>query len=500
MEKKRLIDYFKGNGYKISLALGEIQLTKEPIGQGGNGVVYEATVNDKIVAIKFLVTEATGNSRKQKLNRFIAEYFNVITIKNTTNIVRYIDYDLLKFSDKDGDIEIPVIIMKRYDFSLTKLQKTNNQEEFLTLFKFLTSTTDRIHSEGIIHRDIKPENILVENNYFVLADFGIASYNPEIFKIMADTDKKERIGNRLFSAPEQEEGGIEAHPTMDIYAIGQVLQWYATGSTHRGTGRQKITTVFKDLNVYDRIIDRCLEQNPNSRFQSISELNEYLKRSREKDLFEYLFLFNRVCRSSFPRNEYGVLHSVDKNKIDRLLQTFKDNEKEFADTLWWLDGNGDFEFKLTQKGNGIWKFWDNEYDIKEVWVHYESSVYNDFVLFHFQKGEPFEFEGQKRNYTAIVDGLHHISYSEYTNGFAEIEGKVWDLSEHQVEFIDREEKEGYFFIGTRFHCILQYKNEERIRDFISTLLDENRQPTIEELKEFQWQIRKHKDPDVRMQL
>jgi hypothetical protein len=111
---------------------------------------------------------------------------------------------------------------------------------FLNLFKFLISTIEKIHNEGIIHRDIKPENILIENNNYLLADFGIASFNPEIFKIIAETDKKERVGNRLFSAPEQEEKGVEAHPTMDIYAIGQVLQWYATGSTHRGTGRQKI--------------------------------------------------------------------------------------------------------------------------------------------------------------------------------------------------------------------------------------------------------------------
>ncbi len=75
-----------------------------------------------------------------------------------------------------------------------------------------------------------------------------------------------------------------------------------------------------------------------------------------------------------------------------------------------------------------------------------------------------------------------------------------DLSKHQVEFIQREEKEGYFFIGTRFHCILQYENEESILDFITTLLNENRQPTIEELDNFQRHIRKHKDKDVRKRL
>lgn len=463
-------------------------------------MVYEANINGNTVAIKFLVTEATGNSKSRKLARFVAEYFNIITISDTANIVRYVDYDLLKFKDENGDTEIPVIIMKRYECSLSKLQETNNKEEFLKIFKFLINTTAKIHEEGIIHRDIKPENILFENDHFVLGDFGIASYNPDLFKIMAETDKKERIGNRLFSAPEQENSGIKAHPTMDIYAIGQVLQWYATGATHRGTSRQRITTIFNDLEIYDRIIERCLAHQPENRFQSIDEIREYIKRSRVKDIFEYLYLFNRVCRSSFPRNEFGVVHSNEKDKIDRLLQEFKKHEKEFENSLWWLDGSGDFEFKLTQKGNGIWKFWDSEYDLTDVWVHYDASVYNDFALFHFQKGEPFDIDGKSMNYTAIVDETHHISYSEYSNGYAEIEGEIWDLSKHNVEFIDRQDKEGYFFIGTRHNCILQYQNEPLIRDFIEKLLLENRSPTIEELRDFQWHIRKHKDNEVRMRL
>jgi len=496
----RLSNYLKSNKYKITLSVGEIQLLKKPIGQGGNGIVYEGKINNKIIAIKFLVTDAKGNSKKQKLKRFLAEYFNIVTIQNTSNIVRYIDYDILNLSDKEGKVEIPTIIMKRYESSLAKYKKANNEEEFLRLFSFLISILEKIHSEGIIHRDIKPENIFIEGNEFALADFGIASYNPDIFKIMASTDKKERIGNRLFSAPEQEDGGIEAHITMDIYSMGQILQWYATGNTHRGTGRKKITTVFKDLQIYDQIIDKCLEHNPNKRFQTALEIKEYLKQNSEKDIFEYLYLFNEICRSNYPRNDLYIVHSNDLDKIDRILEAFKKNETEFKKELWWTDGNGNYDFTLNQKGNGIWKFSQNEYSIKEIWIHYDSSVFNDFILIHYQKGEPFEFEGTERYFTAIVNDQHHISFSEYQNGFAEIGGKILDLSEHKIEIIEREDKEGYFFIGTRFHCILQPDNDERIREFISVLLTENRSPTINELQKFQKEIRKNKDMEVRIRL
>lgn len=500
MSLPRLLEYFKSHSFKINLVLGEFTLPKQ-LGQGGNGIVYEAMINEKEVAIKFLVTDSTGNTRGKKIQRFLAEYFNIITIKENSYVVRYIDYDLLVFEDAYGELEIPVIIMKKYDCSLAKQQKNKSQEEFLYLFKFLLSSIQQIHDEGIIHRDIKPENILVDAKEFVLADFGIASYNPEIFKILANTERKERLGNRLFSAPEQEEPDVSPHPTMDIYALGQVLQWYVTGSTHRGTGRKSITTEFPELTIHDRIIDRCLEQNPNKRFQSIKEINEYLESGKNKDIFNYLYLFNKICRMSFPRNDYNTLHCDDKNKIDRLLANFKEVKKDFDNTLWWVDGNGSFDqFDFDQKGNGIWKLEDSEYDITNVWVHYDASVLNDFVLARYQAGQPFEFEGTKLFHTVIVDGKYTIPYSEYANGFAELEGNIVDLSTQKVEFIERQEKSGFFIIGTTYTCVIQYQNEEEIRSLFDRLLVENRLPDIEEIKEFERKTRKTKHEEVRMRL
>lgn len=496
---KRFSKYIKDKNKIITLTLGEVELI-EILGQGGNGIVYSGKILDEIIALKFLITEATGKILKTKTSRFLAEYFNVVTIEDSKGIVKYIDYDILNFEDEEGSVVIPVILMKKYDSSLVKLQETKNKDEFIILFNFLLDTLDKIHTNGIIHRDLKPENILVDKSNFVLADFGIASYNPEIFNIRAVTEKKERIGNRLFSAPEQEQEGVDAHQTMDIYALGQILQWYSTGSTHRGTNRQSITTVFKDLRVYNNLIETCLSQNPKNRFQSIAEIKEYLKRSREKDIFEYLYDFNRVVRSNFPKNDFRIIHSTDKKRIDRLFQTFKDNEEKFDRDLWWHDGSGNLDFTLNRKGEAIWKFGDSEYSIKEIWIHYDNSVFNDFILVHYEQSEPFIIENKEMFYTTIVDDEHHISYSEYQNGFAEINGDIVDLSEHKVEFIERQKEDDYFFIGTRYHCILRPKNDENVRNFIQKLKDNNGIVDIEEFREFQWEVRKHKLTEVSMRL
>lgn len=495
MIDKRFLQFIKERNKLITLTLGEVQLLVV-LGRGGNGIVYSGKILDETIALKFLISDASGNKLKTKTNRFLAEYFNVVTIEESKGIVKYIDYDILNFEDKEGLVSIPVILMKKYDSSLSDLQKKKNEEEFKKLFNFLLDTLEKIHSNGIIHRDLKPENILVDKFNFVLADFGIASYNPEIFSVRAETDKKERIGNRLFSAPEQEITGIASHPTMDIYALGQIMQWYSVGSTHRGTGRQKITTVFKDLGVYDSIIDNCLSQNPDNRFQNISDIRTYIKRSREKDIFEYMSDFNRVLRSNFPKNDFGIIHTSDKKRIDRLFQTFKSNEEAFENTLWLHDGLRNTEFTLTQKGESIWKFLDSEYSIKEIWIHYDNSVFNDFVLVHFEPSKPFIIDGKEVFHTAIVDDEKHISYSESENGYAEIGGDIIVLSEHKVEFIDRQEEEGYFFIGTRYHCILMSKNDKNVRNFIQRLKIAAGEISIENFNEFQWEVRKNKLPEV----
>jgi len=497
--KERFSKYLNDNNSKIVLSVGEINLT-DKIGEGGNGIVYRGEIFGKTFAFKFLLSNASGKSLKTKTDRFLAEYFNIITIEKTNFVVKYVDYDLLNLNDDEGSAFIPVIMMKEYESSLKLDESENKGRNFLKLLHFLLDAVEEIHNQGIIHRDLKPENILVKNGKYVLADFGIASYNPEIFEIRAKTVKNERIGNRLFSAPEQEVSGTEAHPTMDIYAIGQILQWFATGSTHRGTGRKRIALKLENERIYNGIIESCLNNEPRKRFQSISEIKQYLKESREKDIFEYMSDFNRVVRSNFPKNNWGFVHSDDLERIDGLLQTFKDNEKSFDNKLWWHDGSGNTEFTLTKKGLATWKFGDSEYSIKEIWIFYDSSVFNDFILVHHNKSEPFIVDGEETFYTALVDNKHHISYSEYQNGYAEIDGKVVDLSDHKVEFIERAKEDDYFFIGLTCHCILQLKNDKTVREFIENLKIKDGNIDIEELKEFQWKIRKNKLPEVLMRL
>ncbi len=498
---KRFLEYIKKCDKTISLTLGEIKLLKT-LGQGGNGIVYSGKILDKNIALKFLISDATGKTLETKNKRFLAEYFNIVTVENSDGIVKYIDYDTLKFNDSDGHVIIPVILMKEYKSSLNQILPLTDSKDFIAVFNFLIDTVEKIHNCGIIHRDIKPENILVGDSNFALADFGIASYNPEIFSIRAETGKKERIGNRLFSAPEQETSGIDAHPTMDIYAIGQIMHWLIFSETHRGTNRKQISSVFPDLEKYDYIIERCLSNDCQNRYQSINEIREHLKSlfSREKDIWEYIYKFENILAENYPKNELGIVHSNNLKRIDKLFQSLKDCEDEFENHLWWHNGSSNIDFKLSQKGKGIWHLNHREISIEEIWIHYDLSFFNDFIIVHYKKGEPFIIDGREQFYNIFVDDKFEITYSEYENKRAEINDEIINLDDHKVELIERAKEEGFLIISTRFHCALRTANDKIVREFMEKLKSTKGKIDLEEFQELELKIRVHKHSKVEMDL
>ncbi|QEM03735.1 protein kinase [Mucilaginibacter rubeus] len=491
-----LTKYFKSVNKIIPSDLGEITLIK-PVGQGGNGLVYEASLHGKKIAVKFLLTESSGNIKKSKEDRFLAEYFNVITLPFKKSIVRYFDYAVFQPTINDIVQYIPMILMELYDGSLNKLQANATEEQFEELFKFLVDTVGFVHNNGIIHRDIKPENILYQNRQFILTDFGIASYNPELFAAKAITDKAERLGNRNFSSPEQENAGTSAAETMDIYAIGQVAQWFATGSTHRGTGRKRITTKFTGLSKYDSVIDKCLQHDPAARFQNIAEIKAALGVDKFVDPFQDFYRFHDMLTRSFPRNETGTIYCDNADKINRLFENIEKYQPELDKKLWCTSNFGDHDFNLKKSPfTGRWKFDTLEYKIKDIWVHYDTSFFNDFVLVHYLKDDPFKFENKHYMGVTVVDNSFIISPSEAHNGYAEVNDEVITLSEHQTEYIEREQEEGYFLISTGDQCAHYWPNMDDIRKFIEDLLKQELIPTIDEVKVLEKKIRNRRPLEV----
>jgi Tol biopolymer transport system component len=149
------------------------------------------------------------------------------------------------------------------------------------------------HRAGLVHRDLKPANIMLTASGAKLLDFGLAkpvrSLTGDDATRAANDDVTEvgvAVGTLAYMAPEQLEGRA-ADARSDIWAFGCVLYEMLTGSRPAGprhgvdsrAGRDEMaaelggSAVATDL---DRLIRKCLAQDPNARWQSATDLRDAL--------------------------------------------------------------------------------------------------------------------------------------------------------------------------------------------------------------------------------
>jgi eukaryotic-like serine/threonine-protein kinase len=139
----------------------------------------------------------------------------------------------------------------------------------LELAAGLAEGMSAIHSAGVIHRDLKPSNVLLAQDGPRVIDFGIS--------VAAETSQLTRagllIGSPGYMSPEQVEGR-EVGPASDIFSLGAVLAFAATGEAPFGNGSAPTLAyraVYRQVNL-DRVpaevrglIDRCLAKDPGQR-------------------------------------------------------------------------------------------------------------------------------------------------------------------------------------------------------------------------------------------
>lgn len=268
MEKNELRRIIKEKkGFESLFGWMEIE---ETLGEGGNSLVYNATIRETPLAVKFLLN-ANNN------NRFKAEYLNTVFCeRKLVNCIHYIHMGEWVIKED----KILYIIMDRYNKSLKQdLQEVDQYEigQLKKLFNQLSLALESLERCLIIHRDLKPENILIDadGNYYI-SDFGIAHYS-ENAPIKGHTRRGDRLANYQFSAPEQYNKDGKVDFSSDIYAFAQILYWTVFKETVRGENGKHITEIYgcdKEVDYIDRIIHICLNNDQTKRPQSIMEIRD----------------------------------------------------------------------------------------------------------------------------------------------------------------------------------------------------------------------------------
>ncbi len=118
----------------------------------------------------------------------------------------------------------------------------------------LIEALQAIHARGLVHRDLKPGNILIAADGPRVIDFGIS----RALHGTALTATRTTMGTPAYMSPEQAEGG-EIGPPSDVFSLGSVLGFAATGLTPFGGG--------EPLAIIYRIVggDPDLSRSPRAR-------------------------------------------------------------------------------------------------------------------------------------------------------------------------------------------------------------------------------------------
>ena len=126
-----------------------------------------------------------------------------------------------------------------------------------------------IHSAGLVHRDLKPSNVLMAEDGPRVIDFGIS----RAMEASTVTNTGMLVGSPGFMSPEQAEGH-EVGPSSDVFSLGAVLAFAATGEGPFGTG-SSVALIYRLVHNppdLDRLpietrplIERCLDKDPGRR-------------------------------------------------------------------------------------------------------------------------------------------------------------------------------------------------------------------------------------------
>ncbi|TDI46078.1 MAG: tetratricopeptide repeat protein [Acidobacteria bacterium] len=257
----------------------------EKVGEGGMGRVYKALdlELDRPVALKTIRPEK-GKSR-EVLERFKQELIlaRKITHKNVIRIYDLGESDGMKF------FTMELIEGENLRETLQKRKKIP-VKECLSLMTQILSGLGEAHRQGVVHRDLKPQNIMVDQEDVVrIMDFGIARTADSATM----TGTGEMMGTPDYISPEQVKGDT-ADAKSDLYACGVILFELLTGETPF-KGDTPIAKIVARLQVkppsprdknseipgyLERIVLKCLEVDPELRYQNAEEVLQDLEREQ----------------------------------------------------------------------------------------------------------------------------------------------------------------------------------------------------------------------------
>ncbi len=268
------------NKFEITQLLG--------VGGVGFGVAANHTELGQKVALKFLKPEMLANS--QVAGRFAQEALAAARIRSE-HVARVFDVGSLA----DGT---PFIVMEFLDGrDLFDIVTQDGPQPVRRAVDYVLQACEALadaHSCGIVHRDIKPENLFLLRRsegieLIKVLDFGISKLALTGSNIKSKVPLVKTmlpVGSPVYMSPEQIRASKDIDHRTDIWSIGCVLYELLTGgAAFDAPSLTQLSAAILEMNPnppslsrpeipieLDIIVKRCLEKNPNDRFQNVAQL------------------------------------------------------------------------------------------------------------------------------------------------------------------------------------------------------------------------------------
>lgn len=263
------------------LLQGKYRILHE-IGQGGMAVVYKGldTVLEREVAVKVLHPHLAGRAdsriRLQREAKAVAKLHH-------PNILEIYDYS---GAECEQSYIVTEYIRGETLKDFTDRHTPSLPEVGAMIVHEIAGAVAHAHEAGIIHRDIKPENMMIrDDGALKLMDFGIA----QIVDMQQMTVTGALVGSPAHMSPEHVEGRPLDYRS-DVFSLGTLLYFLCTGrlpfdspSPH-ALLRQILEARYDDPRMHNpavgrrlhQIIQRCLEREPDDRYESVDAFREDL--------------------------------------------------------------------------------------------------------------------------------------------------------------------------------------------------------------------------------